>query len=148
MSEVTKPCSMCKQELPLSSFYNSKVSQDGKGYRCKPCDKSCADSYKKTQYLRHRELRRKIQRKSKYNLTEEDFDNLLESQNGLCAICDIELDQSWTRNHKSNRLVVDHNHKTGKVRGLLCTMCNKGIGLLKDDSSVVQKAANYLKKTD
>jgi len=147
MEQMTKICTVCNLELRKEAFYNCKATKDGKSYRCKSCDRVCANNYKKTQYLKHRELRRKVQRKSKYGLTEDGFDELLKSQDGLCAICNVVLDQGWTRQHKPNKLVVDHNHKTGEVRGLLCTMCNKGIGLLKDDPAILERALGYLNRT-
>jgi len=68
-----------------------------------------------------------------------NYNKLFNDQNGLCACC--------TRHQSSfvKLFAVDHNHKTGKVRGLLCDPCNKGIGLLQDSTDVLYKAFNYLK---
>ena len=73
----------------------------------------------------------------KFGLTIEDFDNMFKAQNGTCAICK----EACTR-HK--RLSVDHDHSTGKVRGLLCHRCNCAIGLLRDRSDLLETAAAYL----
>lgn len=71
--------------------------------------------------------------KRTYGLEQEIFDNLIVDQNGLCAIC------------KTNECVyVDHNHETGKVRGLLCPSCNTAIGLLKEDPKLFYAALGYL----
>ncbi len=84
---------------------------------------------------------RKSQLKAKYNLTLEEYDALVVKQNNLCAICgNVEVSK--------NRLSVDHNHKTLIVRGLLCTRCNKGLGLFADSQELLNKAINYLKDTD
>lgn len=78
---------------------------------------------------------------NKYGMTEAGYQELLASQGGLCAICGT--DDPRGKNH--NRLHVDHCHKTGKVRGLLCSRCNVGIGSFLDDVAVLQKAITYLK---
>lgn len=72
----------------------------------------------------------------RYGLTQADYDLLLESQGGTCAIC------------KEIPLVfhVDHNHKTGKVRGLLCASCNLALGKLKDSAERAAQAAVYLRQ--
>jgi len=78
---------------------------------------------------------RAIQRKSTYGLNEEEFDLLWTTQGGLCAIC----------RGRMGKVCVDHNHKTGKVRGLLCNHCNIGIGALKDDPEVITRAEEYVR---
>lgn len=75
-----------------------------------------------------------------YGLTRDDYDRMGESQGWLCAICGYP--PTGTNNGK--RLVVDHCHETGKVRSLLCSLCNKGIGALRDSSEIARKAAMYL----
>lgn len=72
-----------------------------------------------------------------YGLTAEDYDALLERQNGVCAIC-------FKPPKGKSRLSVDHDHVTGRVRGLLCGPCNCSIGLLNEDADVFQSAINYL----
>ena len=79
----------------------------------------------------------------KYGITLKDFQKILDKQSNRCAICKKAL--SKTR-RKKNSPHVDHCHKTGKVRGILCSMCNSAIGLLKDDLLVIKSAARYLKK--
>ncbi len=75
----------------------------------------------------------------KYGMTVEDYDLLMEAQNGQCAICGATSSKSRHR-----KLVVDHCHATGVVRGLLCDDCNVGIGRLRDVGAMVQRAADYL----
>lgn len=76
----------------------------------------------------------------KYGLTMADFDALLESQGGVCAIC------KGDRNGPGSRFHVDHNHQTGVVRGLLCGRCNTAVGLLQDDPNIAEAAAAYLRR--
>ena len=77
-------------------------------------------------------------RLNKYGLTIEDYENMLISQNYSCAICGGD--------NKGKNFAVDHDHKTGKVRALLCSTCNSGIGSLKDSIDILEKAIEYLRK--
>lgn len=63
---------------------------------------------------------------------------MLEEQQGCCACC--------RRNFDGQKIIVDHDHETGKIRGLLCDQCNRGIGLLQESILVLNNAANYLRK--
>jgi hypothetical protein len=78
-----------------------------------------------------------------FGITEEQYKKLIKDQNNLCAICGKSEKEVSNRN---KNLSVDHCHKTHKVRGLLCTNCNRAIGLLGDDIGILQKAINYLTK--
>jgi hypothetical protein len=108
---------ICSHECKLKHFRNkNKVRYVKEGYKSK---------------IREYKLRKK------YNITTEDYANLLKSQNGCCKICSSEPT-------KTRKLCVDHCHKTGKVRGLLCDSCNRGIGLLGDESKQLKIAYKYL----
>jgi len=76
-----------------------------------------------------------------YGLTLEDYNRIHDTQNGCCAICG----KHETKLNK--RLVVDHCHKTGKVRGLLCEKCNHGLGRFEDNLTIIENAITYLKST-
>lgn len=75
-----------------------------------------------------------------YGISLEEYNKLLEKQNGKCAICNLTPEVC----NKGRYLCVDHNHQTGKVRGLLCNTCNRAIGLLKDNTEVLRRAAEYI----
>ncbi len=75
-----------------------------------------------------------IRRQTRYGLSRQQYVQMVEEANGVCKLC----------GEKPKRLVVDHNHATGKVRGLICDFCNKGLGLMKDDIETILKAAEYL----
>lgn len=77
--------------------------------------------------------------KKMYGITVEDYNRLLGEQRGLCAICM----QPETRPNRE-RLCIDHCHKTGKIRGLLCQKCNSALGYMKDDPATLQRAITYL----
>lgn len=79
---------------------------------------------------------RKENLKSKYGITLEAYDLFFEAQQGRCAICG--------NKQRNKRLAVDHDHQTGKVRGLLCVSCNMGLGCFKDHIDYLSKAITYL----
>lgn len=70
-----------------------------------------------------------------YGISEKQYQDLAVNQNGKCAVCG-----------DAEKLFVDHNHETGKVRALLCTRCNTAIGLLRENPEIVQKVKDYLEK--
>ena len=84
--------------------------------------------------------------KSLFGITLEDYNRMLEAQNGVCAICGKEETEVDKRINKKRNVCVDHNHTTGKVRGLLCGKCNKMLGLIKDNKQALLNAINYLNK--
>lgn len=81
---------------------------------------------------------------SKFGISLAEYGEMLVAQGGKCAICDQPEMQLRGGNKKS--LAVDHDHATGKIRGLLCSDCNTGIGKLKDDRNVLLSAIQYLDK--
>lgn len=83
--------------------------------------------------------KRKAQRLRQYGIDLAEFESMLEMQSGACAICG----HSDTSNPKIFP-VVDHCHKEGTVRGLLCMACNQGLGKFKDDPALLRKAARYI----
>lgn len=80
-------------------------------------------------------------RKKKYGITADEYQSMLVSQNGVCAICKKKCTCGRS-------LAVDHNHETGLVRGLLCSKCNRAIGLFDDSYELLLVAANYLQNRD
>lgn len=99
-----------------------------------------AKEYKKNNKKKSAEYMREYHLMKTYNMTIEDWNEMYKKQNGCCAICGI---------HQMNipnngKLHVDHNHKTGKVRGLLCSRCNQVLGLFDEDVERMQNAYDYL----
>ena len=87
--------------------------------------------------------------KSKYGVDAEYYDDLLEGQRGVCAICKSPgVEINTTSGRAQLRLCVDHDHRTGMIRGLLCTQCNRAIGLLKDSVEVLEAAIGYLRRSE
>jgi len=103
-------------------------------------DKIKKDSFNpiKIQIRKNRELIRD------FNITLEEYNQLLLSQNGVCAICGEP--ETSTNRGKIKCLSVDHDHETGKIRGLLCQKCNQGLGNFKDSLELIEKTKQYLIK--
>jgi hypothetical protein len=80
-----------------------------------------------------------------YGISYDEYHDLLEQQNGKCSICKNE--EHVLQKGKPRMLAVDHCHDSGKVRGLLCTNCNKGLGHFKDNIELLEKAIYYLKNS-
>lgn len=156
-----KKCSVCKIEKSFDNFYTDKSSKkDGFHHRCKPC---CKENQKKVRNTsRHKEYVKLYREKNKekirqqyrnsglkrnYGITIDEYKILLLKQNNRCAICK-QLESTMSR--RTNRpflMSVDHDHKTGRIRGLLCGRCNLALGGFKDDPVLLQEAINYLKIT-
>jgi hypothetical protein len=91
-------------------------------------------------YTRFKTSRRRCQLRRNYGLSLEDYEAMLVAQGGVCAICG-DSSPGPVQKH----FAVDHDHDSGKIRGLLCFPCNTGIGGLRDDVLLVEKALSYLK---
>lgn len=95
--------------------------------------------YYKENKDKYRERHRIRSLKVKYNLTPDQYNDLYIQQDYKCAICG-----THEQDTQRKKLVVDHCHVTGNVRGLLCNNCNSGLGLFKDDVGLLNKAKQYL----
>lgn len=146
----TKCCRKCNVEKSRDEFYNYALSKDGKYSTCRSCRRQIEHAYKQKNPAAYKARRRNYWRQHRdrylelyypryYGISYQDYQNLSNLQNSLCAICG--------HPPKSNKkLVVDHDHKTGKVRQLLCHKCNMIIGLLNEDPTYFQKALSYVQK--
>lgn len=150
-----KRCSKCKKVLPFLEFNKDKQTKTGYASRCRICSKAGKKEYyeqvgRKRQYKwSQSEHGKRINRKNfwrrEYGITEEQFFELYNTQNGVCAICGKpETRKSNVGNIKM--LAVDHDHETKQIRGLLCHACNTMLGMAEDDKAILLKAAIYLEK--
>jgi hypothetical protein len=123
-----KRCPECGEVKPLTEFPTSKRSRSGYLSYCKPCHlAACNKSREKQGGNRNYHLRRR------YGITAEHYDRMLEEQSGLCAIC-----------RERPAAHVDHDHATGRVRGLLCFNCNQALGNFTDRRDFMLAAIAYL----
>lgn len=126
-----KRCVKCKQEVMLSDFYPHPNTVD----RLRPECKLCTMDGNEERFARTG-TRRAYHLKSLYNMSVEQYDTILDSQGGVCAIC--------LRPPRGKKLSVDHDHITGIVRGLLCTSCNLRVVGKHRKGDVLRRAADYL----
>jgi hypothetical protein len=164
-----KRCSVCGELKPLEDFYKSVGMRDGHRNDCKVCNLAAKaartaldpqanrdrvrrwqlanpERYRATQRAYKQRPDRKAAARDyhlrrKYGITLADYDRRLEEQGGVCAICKEARPEERT-------LHVDHDHVTGKVRGLLCFRCNNAIGDLRDDVEFAHRLLDYLDRDD
>ena len=134
---VYKTCSKCKQEKPIGDFGRNKPSKDGYRSDCSECHSKYWIPYKE----KVQPLQRDNHIKRSYGLTREEYQALLDKQQGVCASCG--LPQTVNHYGKLLPLAVDHDHKTGEVRGLLCISCNRALGYLFDDPERIEALLRY-----
>lgn len=130
---MTKYCNKCRVELIPNANWLACSVVNGQ-YTCRSC---------KAAYLQDwRSKNPGAFRKNKYGITQEQFEELLSVQDYKCAICRTDKPGGRYGWH------MDHNHETGKTRGLLCWLCNSGIGKFKDNAQLLYKAHMYLREHD
>ena len=122
-----KKCNTCGEEKPYSDYYKYARNKDGFMHICKVC---------------HSEKGKDLHLLRKFGITRDEYNDLYNEQNGSCACCgkhQVELNVT---------MAVDHCHETGRVRGLLCGPCNRGIGMLGDNIEGLRKALKYLEDAE
>ncbi len=126
---------LCKHGHDLSV---TRTITPGGTYGCSACSRaSVARSYQKRDPEAKKRSSRNTKLKRNYGITIEDYDRMFAAQGGVCKICG---------NHQRyQKLAVDHDHKTGKVRGLLCVHCNRALGHMFDSPLRLIRAAEYLR---
>ncbi len=123
-----KVCSRCKKKKPKEEFNLCASNSIGLNSWCIKCGNI---------------IRRNHRLQYDYNITRKQYELLLKSQNCVCAICN--QPETIKRNGKIQTLSVDHNHKTNKIRGLLCQKCNISLGGFNDNLELLEAAAKYLR---
>lgn len=157
----TKICSKCKEEKIIDDFTSRGKSKTTglslKSCVCKKCKNRIREVARKANMTEARKEANKRRKKRfneknpdasrrswlrvNYGIDQEDYNNLLISQNNSCAICGKD------KNPNGRALSVDHCHTTGIIRGILCADCNSGIGYFKDSIQALEKAIEYLRNT-
>ena len=140
-----KTCSKCGTPKPESEFYKRSKKTGRLRPECIECSRLYYMKYKTTNGDKLKQSwnaaskryytteQRQSRNLKQYGLTQEDYNVMFDSQDGVCVICKEQI-----------KLVVDHCHDSGKVRGLLCHYCNLGLGHFKDDVKLLQSAILYL----
>lgn len=132
LPEDHKRCPDCGAVKPSEEFPRNKRYKDGRHPYCKPCHRARG----KESYTRLHGSTRNYHLKARYGITSAEYDDMLERQGGLCALC---------RERPAEH--VDHDHLHGHVRGLLCSCCNQGLGNFRDELAHLKAAVDYLERT-
>jgi hypothetical protein len=128
----TKTCVECGEEKPSDDFYFHRRA-------CKPCVREHQRRFCATRPDYH--LARNL--KQRYGISLDEYHSHITNQNFACAICEVELSTALA--YKAKRaVVVDHNHETGEVRGVLCSKCNLVLGHARENTTILYKAIVYL----
>ena len=130
-------CKKCGKNSPLDNFYRNKSYKSGYASQCKDCARAVgrANYHKDPGTMRERQL------KNKFNRDNAWYESTLQAQGGVCQICKCPPLKNGTK-----KFPVDHDHKTGKVRGILCQSCNHMLGNAKDNIETLDNAISYLAK--
>jgi hypothetical protein len=135
-----RPCVVCGADLagrrPNAMYCSIRCKERAESERKSGNPEYQARAHKR--YVRRADVHRRQYVQWAYRLTPEEYDVLVESQHGLCAICGSRPG--------ARRLAIDHDHATGAIRGLLCGSCNNGLGRFKDNPATLDAAAAYLRR--
>ena len=131
----TKRCSKCGVEKLLTDFSINRHMRSGRSSQCKVCCRDYARHLRATGRVQESDRRRSL--KKLYGITLEEWEQMYDEQLGRCAVCFIPLAECKI-------IATDHDHKTGAVRGLLCSKCNLILGQWNDDPEIFRRAAQYL----
>ena len=145
-----KRCSKCGETKQVSEFWRNIRIKDGYEGQCKACHKEYCHrpdvAERNRKYNRDRSKRlytkekgRNRNLKKNHNITLDEFHEKLKAQSGKCEIC-----QKPFRSYSGRGIHVDHNHATGKIRGILCYNCNLMIGFAADSKSTLENAVSYI----
>lgn len=156
----TKYCTGCTSTKATTEFHKNRSMKDGLYARCKVCVNRAGEKYRQANLEKSRAWGRKAAKsyraknpdkvrannlRLRFDLTPEAYEKLLRRQNGVCATC--LRSETLLRHGKPQSLSVDHDHKTGKVRGLLCNQCNRALGLLEYRDGALLGLASYVEGT-
>lgn len=140
-----KKCNKCLENRLLTEFFKDKATKDGHATICKNCKNKATQVWRETNRDKYNKASREYKKENalqmrlyRYRMNVEQYNKMLAEQKGCCAIC--EKPQKGIR-----PLAVDHNHKTGKVRALLCYGCNRALHVL-ESVDLLARAMAYLKK--
>lgn len=149
-----KHCTKCFELKSLDEYYFCNPAKTRLASWCKKCSKTySADRHRKDpkRYAQQKEWVKNnpksiknSQLKYSYGITLDIYEQMLVDQKGLCLICFKPETRKFKSKNKVSELVVDHCHKTGKVRGLLCSSCNTAIGHLRENPETIKNILTYL----
>ena len=116
----------------MSDFNKVSKTKDGLNYWCRACHRGVSEAWNKANPERRARQLRNAQLRSRYGIGIDEYEAKVAIQNGTCAIC------------SNPAKCVDHDHATGKVRGILCAGCNRALGFMFDNPALLHRGAEYL----
>ena len=135
---MMKHCNKCNTTKPIDEFFRNPIPKDKRASCCKVCSYKNTLEWRTKNPEKYRQYLRKGHLKHAYGITVADWERMRDEQNGTCAICNGSGGEYG--------LVVDHDHKSDRVRALLCQACNSAIGSLRESPDLCLKAAEYLQR--
>ena len=142
----SKKCRRCGEVKPRADFTRVTGLPNAVHSNCKACAAAGARERNGRSPERLRLVNRRAKLKRNFGLTLEQYEAMVRAQDGRCAICGT--GEPGGRGARTGSFAVDHDHGTGRIRGLLCNGCNTGLGLFKDSPSVLRSAIDYLRRGD
>ena len=131
-----KICTSCGENKTYTDYSKARYGKGGVAAKCKECFKILY----KMRVEDDPDYVRNVKYKSRYGITIDDYNRMLEDQDHKCKIC--------LAGEERGRLHVDHCHETGKIRGLLCHQCNNGLGCFHDSDSLLEHAIEYIREIE
>lgn len=138
-------CNECSALYSSENYYKNKKNKRLKERENYAKNKTPIQKAKKKWIENNPEKFLSIKLKNRYGITIEEYYEIYEKQGGVCSICKNKETSIDKKTMKTKRLSVDHDHKTGVVRGLLCINCNHALGRFKDDITIMESAISYIK---
>ena len=142
---ATKYCAKCDDDKPLTAFSKQSRAKDGKATYCKTCYGKMTKRWARANRAR-RNQNNLLSKLQKLGLSFDAYEEMFEVQEGKCAICMKPETKRDGRSGELIKLAIDHDHDAGQVRRLLCSNCNTGLGLFKDNPELLETAAAYLRQ--
>jgi hypothetical protein len=144
LEEGKKFCPRCREIKDIKTEFSTMKVRSGIASHCKLCTTALAKSApsanperKRKYYGKYKTRQRDVYLKNKFGISLVQYNDMYQVQKGRCAVC--------RNKQKGKVLAVDHDHKTGRVRALLCSLCNFAVGAIKDSPELALKMAEYLR---
>lgn len=138
----TKMCIHCKTVMAIDEFHINIDSKDRHDSVCRQCAKKKMGKW----YIKNKGYTRNYGLRRRYGITSDEYNEILNLQNGVCKICKNKERVVDKRTNTIKALAVDHNHTTGRIRGLICQKCNTTISRVNESVELLRTMAKYLEE--
>lgn len=138
-----KLCSICGERKPPRQFTTDRNNPDGRSNRCRDCARTHHRSWRAINASELKKKHSRLYRYKTWGIGPEEFMAMLVAQDYKCPVCAEELSLDAGRGKNA---CIDHDHVSGQIRGILCSSCNRAIGLLKESILILGNAVEYMRK--